>query len=105
MDKVELCKKLILDNRNISLKELSESLYVSKGACYNIISSLGCSKVCSHFVPKFLSADIEASKLQFSQSNLALYQQYGQVFLMNIVTEDETLLSLYVPDTQQDSMT
>ena len=44
------------------------------------------------------------TRLQCVQSCLALYQQYGEDFLLNIVTEDETPQSLYVPDSRRDSM-
>jgi histone-lysine N-methyltransferase SETMAR len=102
---VEQCKRLMMEDRRITIKDLSASLNVSTGSCYEIITSvLGYNKVCSRFVPKFLSADMRMTRLQCAQSCLALYQQYGDEFLTNIVTEDETPLSLYVPDSRRDSM-
>jgi histone-lysine N-methyltransferase SETMAR len=54
-------------------------------------------------VPKFISGEMAANRLACCESNLQLYEQYGDSFLANIVTQDETPVSLYVPDSKRDS--
>jgi hypothetical protein len=44
-----------------------------------------------------------ANHLTCCESNLKLYDKYGDAFLQNIVTEDETPISLYVPESKRDS--
>jgi hypothetical protein len=39
--------------------------------------------------------------MKCSKENLKLYKKYGQTFLKNIITEDKTLLILYLPELKQ----
>lgn len=101
--KVKQCEDLIREHRRIKVSELAEMVKVSVGSCHKIISSLSYRKLCSRFVPKFLTPEMKESRLQCAKANLELFSKHGQKFLENIVTEDETPLSLYLPESKRES--
>ena len=68
-----------------------------------MIKNLGYRKVCSRFVVKFLTPEMKMNRLDCANSNLAIHQQYGDLFLKNIITEDETPLNLYIPESKRES--
>ena len=41
--------------------------------------------------------------MESCQNNLALYEQHGETLLANLITEDETPLSMYLPETKGES--
>jgi histone-lysine N-methyltransferase SETMAR len=98
-----LCEKIIKEKRRISIRDLSVHLNVSLGSCHAILHGLGIRKLCSRFVPKFLSGELCDARLESCTANLQLLDEYGPSFLNNIVTEDETPICLYVPDSRRDS--
>jgi hypothetical protein len=60
-------------------------------------------KLCSRFVPKFISGEMTANRLACCEYNFKLHDKYGDALLQNIVTEDKTHISLYVPESKRDS--
>ena len=101
--KVDLCQQIIRNERRISIRELSQRLYISYGSTQQILKELGIRKLCSRFVPKFLSGELCEKRVQCCAANLQLYDTHGDDFIENIVTQDETPVSLYVPDSKRDS--
>lgn len=102
-DKSIQCEAIIRQQRRIKVSELAEMIKVSDGSCYSMISKLGYRKLCSRFVPKFLTPDMKESRLNCAKSNLKLLERHGDNFLKNIITEDETPLSLYLPESKRES--
>jgi histone-lysine N-methyltransferase SETMAR len=102
-EKRELCQKIVLSERRISIRELAQRLHISTFSTHAILKEFGIRKLCSRFVPKFISGEMAANRLACCESNLKLYDKYGDAFLQNIVTEDETPISLYVPESKRDS--
>ena len=68
-----------------------------------MLGSLGIRKFCSRFVPYFLSAEMCEKRLLCCRDNIRIYEELGDQMLDNIVTEDETPLSLYVPEDRRSS--
>ena len=101
--KITQCEAIIRAEKRIKVGEIAELLKISVGSCHNIIGKLDYRKLCSRFVPKFLSPDMKEMRLNSTLSNLQLLNQYGDAFINSIVTEDETPLSLYLPETKQES--
>lgn len=105
---IEKCEKIIDENRRITVEELSACLHVSVsvGSAHALIHELGFHKVSSRFVPlpRFLTAEMREDRVECCQANLKVYKKYGEAFLNNIVTVDETPLSLYIPETKKQSM-
>jgi hypothetical protein len=69
---------------------------VSKGTAQAILHELGVRKLESRFVPRFSSSEMSEQRLEYSQANLLLFQQHCEVFLSDIITQDETPISLYL---------
>ena len=51
----------------------------------------------------FLTAEVREKRMQACEENLALFEVHGRNFLHNIITQDETPLSLYVPYSKGES--
>lgn len=102
-EKKDLCKKIITTHRRITVTELSHRLNISVGSTHSMLSELGIRKLCSRFVPRFLTGEMCQRRLECCKSNLKLLNEYGDRFLENIVTEDETPLSLYSPESKRES--
>lgn len=101
--KAEQCEQLIREDRRIKVQDIASSLKISKGSAVSMVSDLGFRKLCSRFVPKFLSPEMKEARLVAAQSNLDLFQEWGMRFLDNIVTQDETTLSKYLPESKRTS--
>ena len=99
----EKLQSIVRNDRRITKEALAQSINVSYGTVRNLLKELGVRKLCSRFVPYFITAEMSQRRLQCCQDNLDLHQQLGDVFLNNIVTEDETPLSLYLPEDRRSS--
>jgi histone-lysine N-methyltransferase SETMAR len=101
---IEKCRKLIEEDRRISVGTLSTILNVSKGSVQTIISDhLQAKKVNSKWIPKKLSEDQKRERVSCAKLALRLYRQNKVGFLSRIITQDETKFSLWDPPTNQES--
>ena len=55
-------KEIINEDRRVTYQELIIQLKVSEGTLRTLLLRLEVRKICSHFVPKFLSFDLMASR-------------------------------------------
>lgn len=94
---------IIRSDRRITVKQLSSRLNASVGTVHERLKALGIRKLCSRFVPRFLSAEMMERRKVCSQKNLEIFDEYGEEFLSNIITEDETTLTLYLPESRRES--
>lgn len=101
--KSDLCMKIVSEERRISIRELAQRLSISYHSTYDILQSFGVRKLCSRFVPRFLSGEMCDKRLQCCTANLELLRTHGDRFINNIVTQDETPVSLYVPESKRQS--
>ena len=99
----EKCAQIVRHERRITIRHLSQRLNVSYGQTHTFLHELGVRKLCSRFVPKFLTAEMCERRLQCCEDNLKVYEEHGENFLRNIITEDETPLALYVPESKRES--
>ncbi len=95
--------QIIRDERRITVSHLADKLNVSVGHCHNMMRDLGIRKLCSRFVPYFISEELCNRRKTCCLANLQTHGQYGDLLLKNLVTEDETPLSLYVPESKRSS--
>jgi len=100
----EKLQEIVKQERRITTRELTSRLNVSKGTVNTLLSSFGIRKLCSRFIPRFLTAEMQSCRLDCCQKNLELFEQFGDLFLVNIITMDETTLSLYVPESKRESL-
>lgn len=94
---------IILRDRRITVRQLSCRLNVSVGTIHERLEALGIRKLCSRFVPRFLSAEMMERRKMCCQKNIEIFEEYGEQFLSNIITEDETSLTLYLPESKRES--
>jgi [histone H3]-lysine36 N-dimethyltransferase SETMAR len=99
----EKLEKIVQEERRITMKMLSTMLNISVGTAHAKLKSMGIRKLCSRFVPRFLTGEMMRNRLECSQNNLNLWDQHGETFLANLITEDETPLSMYLPETKRES--
>ena len=100
----EAVDAMIQDNRRITQREISEELGISQERVGCIIADLDYRKVCARWVPRMLTPEMKASRLQICQQNLLRYESEGDEFLHLIVTADETWVHHYQPETKRQSM-
>jgi histone-lysine N-methyltransferase SETMAR len=99
----EKLKTMIQNERRITSRELAIRLNVSKGTIYTLLAANGIRKLCSRFVPRFLTAEMQHHRFEICKENLKIFNRFGDRFLENIITMDETALSLYVPESKRES--
>lgn len=102
-EKKEILKQIIITDRRIATRDLAQRLNISKGTLHMLLNEMGIRKMCSRFVPRFLTGDMQQRRLECCQKNLDIYKKLGDAFLKNIITEDETPLSLYIPESKRES--
>ena len=96
--------KIVQAERRITTRELTSRLNVSKGTVYSLLTSIGVRKLCSRFVPRFLTAEMQFQRFEICEENLKILESVGERFLENIITLDETPLSLYIPESKRESL-
>lgn len=99
----EKLKDIVTNERKITQMQLSERLNVCKRTVQLLLEQMGIRKLCSRFVPRFLTAEMMARRKMACESNLRLLDAVGPNFLSNIITTDETPLSLYIPYSKRES--
>ena len=63
-ENVEAVKKIVKENRRITIREVAEDVGISVGSCHEIFSDvLGMKRVAAKFVPKLLNAPAHTSLL------------------------------------------
>lgn len=102
-EKIEKLKEIVVEERKITQMELSKQLNVGKVTVQRMMEQLGIRKLCSRFVPRFLTAEMMERRKVACENNLHWLDDIGPSFLANIVTEDETPLSLYIPHSKRES--
>ena len=68
------CDEAIRCDRRIKVSDLAVDLKISYGSAHNIITELGYRKLCSRFVPKFLTPEMKEARLRSAVDNLALLE-------------------------------
>ncbi len=99
----EKLQQIIQEERRITTRMLSTRLNISVGTVHARLKSFGLRKLCSRFVPRFLTGEMMENRLESCKNNLLLWKKHGESFLENLITEDETPLSMYLPETKRES--
>jgi histone-lysine N-methyltransferase SETMAR len=102
---VEQADKIIRENRRTTVTEMAEKLGISSTSAYSIIhDTLNFRKVCARWVPKQLTEEHKATRVERCAVFLQQYREEGDTFLKRIVTGDETWVHYYEPESKQQSM-
>lgn len=96
--------ELIKHDRRVTQRTIAIELGISQERVGHMINELGYRKVCARWVPRSLTTEMKASRLEICQRLLLQYENEGEEFLYSIVTADETWVHHYEPETKRQSM-
>jgi transposase len=94
----------IRNDWRITTRELAAILGTGKGSVDKIIHKLGYSKVCARWVSRSLTEEHKEQRKIICSELLARYEAEGDDFLSTIVTDDETWIHHFEPETKMQSM-
>ena len=64
-------KKIVMENRRITIREVAEDVGISVGSCHAVFSDIFCLKhVAAKFVPKLLNCDQKTRRMTIAQEML-----------------------------------
>ncbi|XP_076181878.1 protein GVQW3-like [Ptiloglossa arizonensis] len=90
-EKMNEVEKMILANRRITVREVSEDLNISIGWCHSIfINDLGMRRVAAKFVPKLLNCDQKQLRMNIANEMLDSVRDDPNL-LQRVITGDESL--------------
>ena len=73
------------NERRITTRELTTRLTISKGSLHALLTENGIRKLCSRFVPRYLTAEMRACRMKYSQENLEIFERVGERLLQKIL--------------------
>ncbi|XP_020298007.1 uncharacterized protein LOC109862383 [Pseudomyrmex gracilis] len=97
---VQQVKQLVLENRRLTIRDLTDSLGISFGSVQAILSDqLGLKRVKSRLVPKTLNFFEKERRVSICETMLSDYQDV----IKRIISGDETWIYAYDPETADQS--
>ena len=104
-ENVDKVHQLVLENRKISIECIVQETGLSTGTVHTILHEhLSMSKVCARWVPKMLTPDMKATRVNTSSVLLSRYNVNPENFLSRVVTGDETWVHYYDPPSKFEYM-
>ncbi|UYV84074.1 hypothetical protein LAZ67_X001101 [Cordylochernes scorpioides] len=99
-EKINEVEKMILANRRIAVREVSEDLNISIGSCHSIfINDLGMRRVAAKFVPKLLNCDQKQHHMNIANEMLDSVRDDPNL-LQRVITGDEAWVYGYDVETK-----
>ena len=103
-ENVAALETMIKEDRRITVQEMAHALGISVGSVETILHDhLNMNKVCARWVPRMLTEQMKANRLEKSRENLGLMEASMENFEKRIVTGDETWVYHYDPECKQQS--
>jgi histone-lysine N-methyltransferase SETMAR len=101
----QMVEDLVLTDRRIKIAEMARIMGISVGSVSTILhDKLGMSKVSARWVPRLLTAENKALRVELAQQLSDKFSADPQQFLSRLVTGDEVWIHCYDPETKQQSM-
>lgn len=101
-DMTSKVEALILENRRITIEEISNTLKISTGSVHTVIhQGLNMNKVNTKWVPRILTLDMRQTRIKCSREMLDLSTDLS--FFDRIVTGDESWVHYYDPETPREA--
>ncbi|UYV80779.1 hypothetical protein LAZ67_19001718 [Cordylochernes scorpioides] len=102
-EKINEVEKMILVNRRITVREVTEDLNLSIGSCHSIfINDLGMRRVAAKFVPKLLNYDQKQHRMNIANEMLDSVRDDPNL-LQRVITGDEAWVHGYDVETKAQS--
>ncbi len=103
-DNVKKIHDLVLADHRLKLREIAETVGMSKGRVgYILHEILGKRKLSARWVPRLLTPDNKRNRETTSEQCLTLFKHNPKEFLRHFVTVDETWIHWYTPETKEQS--
>ncbi len=102
-ENVAKVKKIVMENRRITIREVAEDVGISVGSCHAIFSEiLGMKRVAAKFVPKLLNFDQKERRMSIAQELLNDVNDDPDL-LKRVITGDESWVYGYDIETKAQS--
>ena len=102
-DIIETVQELVIEDRRLTVREISDDLDISIGSCHSILTQdLGMRRVAAKFVPRLLTDDQKQARLSACTDLLQCVEEEPS-FLNKVITGDETWVYGYDPETKVQS--
>ena len=104
-ENVEIVHSLVMCDRRRNQRDIASEVGISFGAVQSILTDiLGMSKVSARWVPRMLTEDQKRSRLDISRYLLSRYEDDPEEFMDRVVTQDETWVHHFDPESKKQSM-
>ena len=102
-ENTEAVKKIVMENRRITIREVAENVGISVGSCHAIFSDIsGLKRVAAKFVPKLLNFDQKTRCMTIAQKMLNDVNDDPDL-LKKVITGDESWVYGYDVETKAQS--
>lgn len=104
-ENIARAEAIVNSDRRVTVHFVAEKIGVSFGSAERILtSSLGMRKVSARWVPRMLTPEQKQKRVQVSEELLGRYVADPAKFIMQLVTQDETWIHHFDPESKQQSM-
>lgn len=104
-ENIDKVHDIVMADRRVTVRYIAECTGLSTGAVHNILTNNLCmNKVSARWVPRNLTLDQKRIRVTCSRELLDRYRANSQDFLSRFVTEDETWVHHFDPESKQSSM-
>ena len=86
-------KEIVKNERKTTTGEVKARINVSKGILYTLLTSLGIRKLCSRFIPRFLTAEMQDRRMQCCRENLSILNSVAYRVIHNCFLEISSIFS------------
>lgn len=95
----------ILEDRRITIRQIAQEVKISTGSVETIIHNhLHMRKVSARWIPRLLTPFQKQERVECSRMNLEMCQEDESKFFKRLITQDETWVHHYDPETKSQSM-
>jgi DNA-binding Xre family transcriptional regulator len=94
---------MILDDRRMKVREIAETIGISKGRVgYISHEDLDMKKLCARWVsPRLLTKDQKRTRMKISEQCLERFNKSKTNFVRRFIAMDETWIHHYTPESKQ----
>jgi len=100
-DNIAQVYQMVLDNRRIKVREIGETMNMSKErVCHILNQDLGMRKLSACWVPRLLTLDQKRVRMNISKALLTQFRRNKSEFWRRLITVDETWIHHYTPESK-----
>ena len=104
-ENIDRIHQMVMNDRQLIISHLANVISISRERVENILhNELGMSKVSARWVPRLLTPDQKLTRLVMSEANLARFEADPDRFVECFLTQDESWVHHFEPETKRQSM-